>query len=87
MIIERIKFICDTLCDLVPFVQFYKREKHPWRGVTFSNVAGFLAGNFTRSKNTTMGCFSRSLNCANGTKSCNATHNLEENICDNPLEN
>ena len=30
---------CDALRDLVPFVQF-KREKHPWRSVTFSNVAG-----------------------------------------------
>ena len=26
---------------LVPFVQFKKREKHPWRSVTFSKVAGF----------------------------------------------
>ena len=23
--------ICDALHDLVPFVQFKKREKHPWR--------------------------------------------------------
>ena len=30
---------CDALRDLVLFVQF-KREKHPWRSVTFSNVAG-----------------------------------------------
>ena len=27
--------ICDVLHDLVPFVQFKKREKHPWRSVTF----------------------------------------------------
>ena len=27
--------------DLVPFVQFKKREKHPWRNVNFSKVAGF----------------------------------------------
>ena len=33
--------ICDVLRDLVPFVQFKKREKHPWRSVTFSKVAGF----------------------------------------------
>ena len=33
--------ICDVLRDLVPFVQFKKREKHPWRAVTFSKVAGF----------------------------------------------
>ena len=35
---------CDVLQDLVPFVQFKKREKHPWRSVTFSKVAG----NFTK---------------------------------------
>ena len=33
-------FICDALHDLVPFVQFKTREKHPWRSVTFSKVAG-----------------------------------------------
>ena len=38
----------DVLRDLVPFVQFKKREKHPWRSVTFSKVAG-LACNFTKS--------------------------------------
>ena len=26
--------ICDALRDLVPFVQFKKREKHPWRSGT-----------------------------------------------------
>ena len=31
---------CDTLRDLVTFVQFKKREKHPWTSVTFSKVAG-----------------------------------------------
>ena len=31
----------DTLRRLVPFVQFRKREKHPWRSVAFSKVAGF----------------------------------------------
>ena len=30
----------DALRDLVSFVQFKKREKHPWRSVTFSKVAG-----------------------------------------------
>ena len=24
---------CDALRDLVPFLQFKKREKHPWRSV------------------------------------------------------
>ena len=28
--------MCDALRDLVPFVQFKKREKHPWKSVTFS---------------------------------------------------
>ena len=28
--------VCDPLCDLVPFVQFKKDEKHPWKSVTFS---------------------------------------------------
>ena len=31
---------CGALSDLVPFVQFKKREKHPWRSVNFSKVAG-----------------------------------------------
>ena len=36
----------DVLRDLVPFIQFKKREKHPWRIVTFSKA---LARNFTKS--------------------------------------
>ena len=32
---------CDVLHPLVPFVQFKKREKHPWRSVILSKVAGF----------------------------------------------
>ena len=31
-----LKNICDAV---VPFVQFKKREKHPWISVTFSKVA------------------------------------------------
>ena len=31
---------CDALCDLVPFIQFQKREKHRWGIVTFSKVEG-----------------------------------------------
>ena len=34
--------ISDALLDLVPFVQFKKREKHSWRNVTFNKVAGLL---------------------------------------------
>ena len=40
------------------FVQFKKREKHPWRSVIFSKVAGFLL------KVTLLYvCFSRFFNC------------------------
>ena len=67
------KSICDVLRDLVPFVQFKKCEKHPWRSVTFSRVAGFLPT--TLLKATLLhGCFSRFLICKNSTKSCNASH-------------
>ena len=31
--------ICDVLRDLISFLQFKKREKHPWRSDTFSKVA------------------------------------------------
>ena len=31
---------CDTLHDLVAFVQFKKREKHSCRSANFSKVAG-----------------------------------------------
>ena len=36
------KLICDVLRGLVPFEQFKKPEKHPWRSVAFSKVAGKL---------------------------------------------
>ena len=52
------KLICDALRDLVPFVQFKKCKKHPWRSVIFSKVAGF----------------SLFLNCTNGTKSRKTSH-------------
>ena len=39
--LKRTLAIYDTLHNLVTFVQFKKREKHPWRSVTFSKVAGF----------------------------------------------
>ena len=45
-----LKDICDALHDLVPFVQFQKREKHPWRSVNFSKVAGHCT-NGTKSRN------------------------------------
>ena len=34
------KKICDALCNLILFVQLKKCEKHLWRKVTFSKVAG-----------------------------------------------
>ena len=34
-------WLCDALRDLVQFLQFKKRKKHQWRGVTFSKVARF----------------------------------------------
>ena len=37
---KKINSKCDALRDLVAFVQFKKREKQPWKGVTFSKVAG-----------------------------------------------
>ena len=42
MLIYDIK--CDALPDLVSFVQFKKHEKHPWKSVNFSKVAGFSLG-------------------------------------------
>ena len=36
-----IELICDALRDLVAFVQLKKRERHPWRSVNLSKVAGF----------------------------------------------
>ena len=62
---------CDALHNLVPVVQFKKREKHPWRSVTFSKVAS-LACNITKS-NTPPWVFLRFLNCTNGAKSRNAS--------------
>ena len=55
-----------ALRDLVPFVQFKKHEKHPWRSVNFT------ACNFTKI-NASHGCFSPFLNCTNSTKSHNAS--------------
>ena len=38
--------IFDVLRDLKPFVQFEKREKQPWRSVTFSKLqTGVLCDN------------------------------------------
>ena len=42
LLIAQLNFLnIDALRDLVPLVQFKKREKHFWRSVTFIKVAGF----------------------------------------------
>ena len=35
------KWKCGALRDLLPFVQFKKREKHSWRSFNFNKVEGF----------------------------------------------
>ena len=58
------KYIFDVLSDLVPFVQFKKREKEPWRSGAFTKKPVTLL------KVTLLyGCFSLVLNCTDGTKS------------------
>ena len=60
--------ICGALRDLVPCAQFKKREKHSWRSVTVSSACNFTKVTLLH------GCFSRFLNCTNGTKSRKAPH-------------
>ena len=67
----------DALGDLLPFVQFKKGKKHPWRSVTFSKSAGFscrLKPAFLVKVTLLHGCFSRFVNCPNGTKSRKASY-------------
>ena len=64
----------DALRDLVAFVQFKKREKHPRRSVNFKPA--------TLLKLTHLhGFFSRFLNCTNGTKSRNAPQKSFQILC------
>ena len=59
------------LRDLVPFVQFKKRKKQPWRSVWWScrlKPADLLTVTLLH------GCFLRYLNCTNSTKSRKASH-------------
>ena len=39
--------ICDTMRDLVLFVQFKKREKHPWGSVTSAEASNLTKSNTT----------------------------------------
>ena len=65
-LVSKATWSCDALRDLLPFVQFKKREKHTWRSVTFKAA--------TSLKVTPLhGCFSRFLNWTNDTKSRNAS--------------
>ena len=58
-------FICGALRDIVSFVQFKKRKKHPWRSATFNILKETLLHR----------CFSRFLNYKNGTK-CRKAHHI-----------
>ena len=49
--------IYGALRDLVPFVQFKKREKHPWRSVNFSEVSGFSNYQSQRFKASSFLCY------------------------------
>ena len=69
---------CDALRGLVPFAQFKKHKKNPWKNVSFSKVATLL-------KLTPFhGCFSRFLDCTNGTKLCNASQMELNELQTNP---
>ena len=58
--------IWDALRNLIPFVQFKKREKDPWLSVTFECYRLEPA---TLLKVTLLhGCFLRFINCTNGSK-------------------
>lgn len=37
----------DALSDVVPFIQFKRRENHPWRRVTFSKFLVTFVHGFT----------------------------------------
>ena len=71
-----IECICDALRDLVPFVKFQKREKHPWRSISFCKVATLIKIKLLH------GCFPRFIHYINGTKSCKSSHiNLFLHLC------
>ena len=56
-------YIRDAFHDFVPFVQFKKRKRHPWRSVATLLKVAFLHV-----------CFSRFLNCGNGINSRKASY-------------
>ena len=58
--------MCGALRNLVPFVQFKKREKHPWRSVNLVKLQAKI--------NTAPWVFFTFLNRTNGIKLRNASH-------------
>ena len=67
---QKTGYICDALHNLVPFVQFKKRKKHPWMSFIFSRTEAY---NFIESK-TPPWVFFKFLNCTNDIKSRNLSH-------------
>ena len=57
---------CDALCDMVTFVQFKKRKKHPWLSPATLLKVTLLHG-----------CFLHFLNCKNDTKLLKASYILK----------
>ena len=55
----------DVLRDLLPFVRSKKREKHSWRRLQPTTLLKVTLLH---------GCFSRFLNCTNGTKLRKTSH-------------
>ena len=55
----------EVLRDLVPFVQFKKREKHPWKSATFTN---------SKTPTYVFSTFFTFLSCANGAKWRKVSH-------------
>ena len=62
----------DSLRNLVPLVQFKKREKHPCRRDTFSRAAGWSLQLY-RKYHSSMGVFHVFFNCANDPNSPKAS--------------
>ena len=44
---NNIECICDALRDLVQFIEFNKREKHPWRSVNIFKIATLQKWHFS----------------------------------------
>ena len=60
--------------NFLPFVQFKKCEKHPWKSVTSSKAVGRLKSPTLLKVTLLHDCFSRFSKYTNGTKSSKASH-------------